>query len=87
MQYSFIDTLVKIWEMSVSADLTWQHLGDDRISGVLIYLAIVKGFEPLFVSSHSLRYAFTICRLPILWWKRLRVPASRVACFPILSRG
>ena len=46
MQYSFIETLERIWEMSGFASLTWQHLVMIAISGVLIYLAIVKDLSP-----------------------------------------
>ena len=37
MQYSFIDTLVKIWEMSGFSYISWQQLLMIGISGVLIY--------------------------------------------------
>ncbi|NLO93534.1 MAG: sodium ion-translocating decarboxylase subunit beta [Clostridiaceae bacterium] len=47
MTYSFADTLVKIWEMSGFATITWQQLVMILVSFVLIYLAIVKKFEPL----------------------------------------
>jgi len=47
MEFSFIETLENIWVTSGFANITWQQLVMIAISGVLIYLAIVKGFEPL----------------------------------------
>jgi len=47
MTYSLTDTLVKIWEMSGFANATWQQLVMILVSFVLIYLAVVKEFEPL----------------------------------------
>ena len=47
MQFSFVETIKNIWEMSGFAGITWQQLVMIAISGVLIYLAIVKKFEPL----------------------------------------
>ena len=47
MTYSLIDTLIRIWEMSGFANATWQQLVMILVSFVLIYLAVVKGFEPL----------------------------------------
>lgn len=43
----FIDSLKIIWQSSGFALLTWQHLVMLTIACVLIYLAIVKKFEPL----------------------------------------
>lgn len=42
-----VDVLGNIWEQSGFAALTWQHLVMIAVACVLIYLAIVKGFEPL----------------------------------------
>jgi len=47
MTYSLTDTLLKIWEMSGFANATWQQLVMILVSFVLIYLAVVKHFEPL----------------------------------------
>ncbi|NLM75381.1 MAG: sodium ion-translocating decarboxylase subunit beta [Clostridiaceae bacterium] len=47
MTYSLTDIIVKIWEMSGFATITWQQLVMIIISCVLFYLAIVKEFEPL----------------------------------------
>ena len=63
MQYSFIETLEKIWEMSGFASLTWQHLVMIAISGVLIYLAIVKGFEPLLLLP--IAFGMLLANLPL----------------------
>ncbi|MCL2110884.1 MAG: sodium ion-translocating decarboxylase subunit beta [Clostridiales bacterium] len=43
----FIDALKGIMEVSGFTNFTWQHLVMLLISGVLIYLAIAKKFEPL----------------------------------------
>jgi len=63
MQYSFIETLERIWEMSGFASLTWQHLVMIAISGVLIYLAIVKGFEPLLLLP--IAFGMLLANLPL----------------------
>ncbi len=47
MTYSLTDTLIRIWEMSGFANATWQQLVMILVSFVLIYLAVVKQFEPL----------------------------------------
>ena len=47
MTYSLTDTLLRIWEMSGFANATWQQLVMILVSFVLIYLAVVKQFEPL----------------------------------------
>ena len=43
--FSLVETLEKIWATSGFANITWQQLLMIAISGVLIYLAIVKKFE------------------------------------------
>lgn len=43
----FIDTLVKIWNESGFTAMTWQQLVMIVIACVLVYLAVVKKFEPL----------------------------------------
>lgn len=43
----FIESLKSIWETSGFTALTWQHLVMIAVSCILIYLAIVKKFEPL----------------------------------------
>jgi sodium ion-translocating decarboxylase beta subunit len=47
MTYSLTDTLLRIWEMSGFANATWQQLLMILVSFVLVYLAVVKQFEPL----------------------------------------
>ena len=47
MSFSFSETLSKIWTTSGYAALTWQHLLMIAVACVLIYLAVVKKFEPL----------------------------------------
>lgn len=47
MSFSFTDTLLKIWNDSGFPAMTWQQLLMIFVSAVLIYLAIVKKFEPL----------------------------------------
>ncbi len=44
---SFVDTLAKIWETSGFANITWQQGIMLLVACVLIYLAIVKKYEPL----------------------------------------
>jgi len=63
MQFSFTETLVKIWEMSGFASMDWQHLVMIAISGVLIYLAIVKGFEPLLLLP--IAFGMLLANLPL----------------------
>lgn len=43
----FIESLKSIWETSGFTALTWQHLVMIAVSCILVYLAIVKKFEPL----------------------------------------
>lgn len=47
MEFSFSETLSKIWNSSGYTALTWQHLLMITVACVLIYLAVVKKFEPL----------------------------------------
>jgi oxaloacetate decarboxylase beta subunit len=49
--------------MSGFASLTWQHLVMIAISGVLIYLAIVKGFEPLLLLP--IAFGMLLANLPL----------------------
>jgi sodium ion-translocating decarboxylase beta subunit len=43
----FLETIVGLWETSGLAAIAWQNWVMIAVSFVLIYLAIVKGFEPL----------------------------------------
>lgn len=63
MELSFVETLEKIWEMSGFASLTWQHLVMIAISGVLIYLAIAKGFEPMLLLP--IAFGMLLANLPL----------------------
>lgn len=63
MEFSFIETLRKIWEMSGFASMTWQHLVMIVISGILIYLAIVKEFEPLLLLP--IAFGMLLANLPL----------------------
>ncbi|HPU22340.1 MAG TPA: sodium ion-translocating decarboxylase subunit beta [Thermoclostridium caenicola] len=63
MEFSFIETLGKIWEMSGFANITWQQLVMIAISGILIYLAIVKGFEPLLLLP--IAFGMLLANLPL----------------------
>src|SRR5659263_136141 len=43
----FLDAILKIWQESGLVALTWQHIVMIIVSCILIYMAIVKKFEPL----------------------------------------
>jgi len=47
MTYSYTDALTELWKSSGFPMVTWQHLVMIVVACVLIYLAIVKKFEPL----------------------------------------
>ncbi|KUG04097.1 oxaloacetate decarboxylase beta chain [hydrocarbon metagenome] len=47
MSFSLVDTLLKIWNTSGFPAMTWQQLVMICVSGILIYMAIVKKYEPL----------------------------------------
>lgn len=47
MSYSLVDTLLKIWNSSGFPALSWQQLVMICVACILIYLAIVKKYEPL----------------------------------------
>ena len=70
--FSLVETLEKIWATSGFANITWQQLLMIAISGVLIYLAIVKKFEPLRL---PIAFGMLLANLPLadLMGKRLRV--------------
>ncbi|HOP72128.1 MAG TPA: sodium ion-translocating decarboxylase subunit beta [Thermoclostridium caenicola] len=63
MEFSFIETLENIWVTSGFANITWQQLVMIAISGVLIYLAIVKGFEPLLLLP--IAFGMLLTNLPL----------------------
>jgi oxaloacetate decarboxylase beta subunit len=59
----FIDSLIKLWEDSGFVALTWQSLLMIIISCVLIYLAIVKKFEPLLLLP--IAFGMLLANLPL----------------------
>ncbi len=63
MTYSLGDTIVKIWETSGFAAITWRELLMILISCVLFYLAIVKQFEPLLLIPIS--FGMLLANLPM----------------------
>lgn len=62
MSFSFSDTIVKLFNESGFAALTWQQLVMILISFVLIYLAIKKKFEPLLLLPIS--FGVLLANLP-----------------------
>jgi Na+-transporting methylmalonyl-CoA/oxaloacetate decarboxylase beta subunit len=60
----FVDTLLSIWEASGFAALTWQHGVMILVSFILIYLAIVKEFEPLLLLPIAFGMLLANLRLP-----------------------
>lgn len=63
MTFSFLDTLQKIWNGSGFAALTWQQLIMIGIACVLLYLAIVKKFEPLLLLP--IAFGVLLANLPL----------------------
>ena len=61
--FSLVETLEKIWATSGFANITWQQLLMIAISGVLIYLAIVKKFEPLLLLP--IAFGMLLANLPL----------------------
>jgi sodium ion-translocating decarboxylase beta subunit len=59
----FVDTLLSIWEASGFAALTWQNGVMILVSFILIYLAIVKEFEPLLLLP--IAFGMLLANLPI----------------------
>lgn len=47
MSLSFVDTLLKIWNNSGFVAMSWQQAVMICVAGILIYMAIVKKYEPL----------------------------------------
>ncbi len=58
-----IDALKTLWETSGFAALTWQHLVMILVACVLIYLAIVKKFEPLLLLP--IAFGVLLANLPL----------------------
>jgi len=59
----FIDSLKTIWESSGFALLSWQHLVMIVVACVLVYLAIVKKFEPLLLLP--IAFGVLLANLPL----------------------
>lgn len=59
----FIDSIVKLWEGSGFAALTWQALVMILLAFVLIYLAIAKKFEPLLLLP--IAFGMLLANLPL----------------------
>lgn len=59
----FVDAIQKIWETSGFAALTWQHGVMVVVACVLIYLAIVKKFEPLLLLP--IAFGVILANLPL----------------------
>lgn len=59
----FMDAIKKIWESSGFAALTWQHGVMIAVACVLIYLAIVKKFEPLLLLP--IAFGVLLANLPL----------------------
>lgn len=63
MNFSFIDTLQKLVNESGFAAMTWQQLVMLGVSCVLVYLAIVKKFEPLLLLP--IAFGVLLANLPL----------------------
>ena len=59
----FIDSLKTIWESSGFPALTWQYLVMIAVAFILIYLAIVKKFEPLLLLP--IAFGVLLANLPL----------------------
>lgn len=59
----FIDSLKTIWESSGFASLSWQHLVMIVVACILVYLAIVKKFEPLLLLP--IAFGVLLANLPL----------------------
>ncbi|MGE5494307.1 MAG: sodium ion-translocating decarboxylase subunit beta [Burkholderiales bacterium] len=60
---SFVDTLAKIWETSGFSAITWQQGVMLLVACVLIYLAIVKKYEPLLLLP--IAFGMLLANLPL----------------------
>ena len=59
-----MDTLSELIAQSGFRGLTWQNLFMFGISGLLIYLAVKKNYEPLLLIPSALARCSPICRRP-----------------------
>lgn len=63
MTYSLTETLRKIWELSGFASITWEQLLMIIVACALVYLAIVKKFEPLLLLP--IAFGMLLANLPM----------------------
>lgn len=63
MEYSFIEVVKKIWELSGFNTISWQEGVMILVSFVLIYLAIAKKFEPLLLLP--IAFGMLLANLPM----------------------
>ncbi len=59
----FVNALVKIWETSGFASLSWQHLVMIAVACILVYLAIGRKFEPLLLLP--IAFGMLLANLPL----------------------
>ncbi len=59
----FVNALVKIWETSGFASLSWQHLVMIAVACLLVYLAIGRKFEPLLLLP--IAFGMLLANLPL----------------------
>lgn len=63
MSFSFWDTLQKIWNESGYSAITWQQMVMIGIACILVYLAVVKKFEPLLLLP--IAFGVLLANLPL----------------------
>lgn len=63
MSFSFYETMLKIWNTSAFAVMTWQEALMIAVACVLIYLAIVKKYEPLLLLP--IAFGVLLANLPL----------------------
>ncbi|OGO77017.1 MAG: glutaconyl-CoA decarboxylase subunit beta [Clostridiales bacterium GWB2_37_7] len=63
MSFSFLDTIQKVWSQSGYSAITWQQLLMIGIAFVLVYLAVVKKFEPLLLLP--IAFGVLLANLPL----------------------
>ena len=59
----FVDSLIKLWEDSGFASLTWQSIVMLIIACILLYMAIGKKFEPLLLLP--IAFGMLLANLPM----------------------
>lgn len=63
MSFSLYDTMLKIWNTSAFSAITWQHAVMIGVACILIYLAIVKKYEPLLLLP--IAFGVLLANLPL----------------------